>query len=235
MSEKNPVPPHIREMVFERENNACVVCGRTGEEVSLHLHHRKPEQEGGTNDPSNLTVLCSEDHAHYHSNRELLNGIQTDLDDYDLSMTQADYKIVAVLESVAPASTGEIAKAACLSAEHARRRLYALSAAGVVAPDLNQQWDFSENVEESAQGQLPESPNKAARFARDDCIRRMRDHGMPYATIAEIVGLDERTIPVAINRARAFDPPLPPANSTTPDLVDIERRVASLERQLDSD
>jgi hypothetical protein len=65
----------------------------------------------------------------------------------------------------------------------------------------------------------------------------MYDHGdLTHAEIAEIVGLSERTIPIAINRARAFDPPLPPETAgSDPDIADLSRRVASLERQLDGE
>lgn len=53
--------------------------------------------------------------------------------------------------------------------------------------------------------------------------------------IADIVGLDEHTIPVAANRARAFDPPIPLLPGSDPDLTDVARRVAALERQLNAD
>jgi len=51
-------------------------------------------------------------------------------------------------------------------------------------------------VDDPVAGRLPDNSEKAARFARDDMMRRMGDHGMDHAEIAEIVGLDERTAPI---------------------------------------
>ncbi|SDR06207.1 HNH endonuclease [Natronobacterium texcoconense] len=235
--QRDQIPPQTRRVVLERDNHECQLCGNLGEraggETTLHLHHRRSPLEGGSNEPSNILTLCDECHHHHHSSRTDPDQVQTNLDEYDLSTTPADYKILDSIESVGPASTGEIADEACISCVHARRRLYALAAANVVARDVDGQWDLADRVEEPARGQLPDDPERAARFARDDVIRRMRDAGMSHAEIAEIVNLDERTIPVAANRARAFDPPVPPISGSEPDLSDIARRVASIERQLD--
>ena len=198
--------------------------------MTLHLHHRRSD---GSNEPSNLVTLCEDCHHHHHSSRIDPEEVQVDLDEYEISTTPADVKVISAIETIAPASTGEIADEACITGEHARRRLYALAAAHVVARDLNGQWDLADQVDEPARGRLPDNPEQAARFGRDDVLRRMRDAGMTYADIADIIGLDERTIPVAINRARAFDPPVPPSQGQDPDIADIARRLASVERQID--
>ncbi|MFC7116644.1 HNH endonuclease [Natronoarchaeum sp. GCM10025703] len=238
MSNREPIPPEVRQLVIERDDYACQLCGtlgsQAGEEATLHLHHRESPADGGSNDPSNLVTLCDDCHHHHHSTRRKEDEIQIDLDEYDISTTPADFKILDAIEEVAPATPGEIADEACISGVHARRRLYALAAAGVVAHGIDGQWNIADRVEEPARGQLPESPERAAQFARDDVIRRMRDAGMSHARIADIVGLDERTIPVAANRARAFDPPVPPSEGSDPDVADLARRLASIERQLDS-
>lgn len=237
MTEREPIPSEVRQLVLERDEYSCQLCGDLGRdaggEVSLHLHHRDSPEDGGSNDPSNLVTLCASCHHHHHSNRPDEETLQVSLEDYDISSTPADFKILDAIERVAPASTGVIAEEACISGVHARRRLYALAAADVVAHDTDGQWDIADRVDEPARGRLPESPERAARFARDDVIRRMRESGMAHSNIADIVGLDERTIPVAINRARAYDPPVPPSEGTDPDVRDLARRVASIERQLD--
>lgn len=238
MSEQ--LSPQMRQLVLDRDDYECKLCGtlgrQAGGEATLHMHHRCSPHDGGSDEPSNLLLLCSECHHHHHSSRRDPEDIQTDLDEYDISTTPADHKILAAIETVGPASVGEIADEACLSGVHARRRLYALAAAEVVGHDVNGQWDLAARVDEPARGRLPDSPGRAAQFARDDVIRRMRDAGMTHAEIADIVGLDERTIPVAANRARAFDPPVPPSSEgSDPDLTDLARRVASIERQLDRD
>lgn len=239
MSDQNSIPTDVRQLVLKRDDYSCQLCGTVGSQAggntTLHLHHKVSTADGGSNEPSNLMTLCEDCHYHHHSTRPTREEIQIDLEDHDISTTPADYKILSAIESIAPASTGDIAEEASISGVHARRRLYALAAANVVAHDVNGQWDLADRVEEPARGQLPDNPERAARFARDDVIRRMRESGMSHDEIADIVGLDERTIPVAVNRARAFDPPVPPSKTNDPDVADLARRIASIERQLDGD
>lgn len=234
---RKQIRPQVRQRVLERDDHECQLCGELGKQaggdMTLHLHHRVSPLDGGSNDPGNLLTLCEACHHHHHSSRAEPEEVQTNLNDYDISTTPADYKILDAIETVSPASTGELADEACISCVHARRRLYALAAAGVVARDIDGQWDLAERVEEPVRGELPDDPERAARFARDDVIRRMRDAGMSHAEIAEIVNLSEQTIPVAVNRARAFDPPVPPSTASEPDLNDLARRISSIERQLD--
>lgn len=236
MTDRDRIPPRVSQLVLEQYEHECQLCPAVGTErdgdANLHLHHRRPSAKGGTNDSDNLIPLCEECHHHHHSNRADPDEVQVELDD-DLSTTPADYKILNAIEAVGPASPGEIADEAGISSVHAQRRLYALGAADIVGRDVEGHWDVAEQVETPMRGRLPDDPERAARFARDDVIRRMRDAGMSHANIAEIVGLNDRTIPVAANRARAFDPPVPPSTGTDPELSDLARRVASIERQLD--
>ena len=237
MTDRDRIPPRVQKLVLERHNYECLLCPAVGTQrngdAELHLHHRHRLSDGGTNESDNLVPLCSDCHHHHHSSRTVEDDVQTDLDDYDISTTPADYKILDAIESMGSSTTGEIAKEACISGVHARRRLYALAAADIVGRDTDGQWNLADQVDEPVRGQLPDSPERAARFARDDVIRRMHDAGMALSKISDIVGLDERTIPVAANRARAFDPPVPPSKGAEPDLKDLARRVASLERRLD--
>lgn len=239
MSDRDRVPPRVRELVIEQHDHECVLCAAVGPQrggdATLHLHHRRAASDGGTNDADNLVPLCEECHHHHHSSRTAPGEVQANLDDYDLSTTPADYKLLDAIDAVGPAPPGELATEAGISTVHARRRLYALAAADLVARNVDGYWDFVDEVENPVRGRLPDDPERAARFARDDVIRRMCDAGMAHADIADIVGLDERTIPVAANRARAFDPPVPPCSpESEPDLSDLARRVASIERQLDA-
>lgn len=161
------------------------------------------------------------------------DDVERNIDDTELDPAPSDYKIIHAVETAGPASTGSIADEAGVSHQHTLRRLYALAAADIVAQTRDGNWDLAENVDNPAAGRLPDNPEKAARFARDDMMRRMGDHGMDHAEIAEIVGLDERTVPIAINRARALDPPLPPTGQDGErDIAELERRLAELERRV---
>lgn len=239
MSTQSPVSPSVREQTLERADYCCELCPARGQEVggeaTLHLHHRKSQLAGGSDDPENLVVLCADCHHHHHSGRTDFDDIETNLAAMDIDPTPADLRLINAIEQVAPATTGDLAEQAGISDVHALRRLYALAAASVVSKTTDREWDLADRVDEPVRGQLPDDPEQAAQHARDDVIRRMRDLGdMTHAEIANIVGLSERTIPIAVNRARAFDPPLPPSESTEPDVADLARRVASLERQFDS-
>jgi len=239
VSDREQIPHQIRQQVLQEADYSCQLCPERGTQVggdaTLHLHHRRSPADGGTNDPSNIVVLCDDCHHHHHSGRTDPEEVDIDLEESDINTTPADYKLINAIEDIAPATTGYLAEEANISDAHALRRLYALAAVNVVSMTADREWDLAGRVDDPLRGQLPDDPERAARHARDDVIRRMRDRGdMSHAEIARIVGLDERTIPTACNRARAFDPPIPPADSTTePDVGDLARRVASLERQLD--
>lgn len=54
------IPLTLSERVFvlNRDRRTCQLCGRKAPEVVLEIDHIIPVSKGGTNDPSNLQVLC---------------------------------------------------------------------------------------------------------------------------------------------------------------------------------
>lgn len=46
---------HLRAYVFQRDNFACVMCGRRGR---LECDHVRPRAAGGSDHPDNLQTLC---------------------------------------------------------------------------------------------------------------------------------------------------------------------------------
>ena len=50
----------LRFMILERDGYKCVLCGATKETTVLEVEHVVAKANGGTNDPSNLRVLCHE-------------------------------------------------------------------------------------------------------------------------------------------------------------------------------
>jgi hypothetical protein len=57
------IPRKVRAAVLARDNEACVCCGQNVTYIPYSIHHRKPRQMGGTNDPringmANLLTLC---------------------------------------------------------------------------------------------------------------------------------------------------------------------------------
>jgi len=49
------VPQKIKKLVFEKENGKCVICGST---QNLAVDHCRALENGGSNDISNLHLLC---------------------------------------------------------------------------------------------------------------------------------------------------------------------------------
>ena len=62
------IPPVTRRRVLARDRHQCQSpgCGHTRH---LEIHHKIPRSRGGTNDPSNLSVLCSACHSLQHLGR----------------------------------------------------------------------------------------------------------------------------------------------------------------------
>lgn len=241
--------PSVRDFVLASHNQTCQKCGKTADEAQLEIHHITPRANGGTNHPSNLTVYCRDCHQDHHSSRTTsgdavatdgasvslatrLNGAENAS---DIDPAPADRQIIAAVEAIGPATTGEIADNVDVTAEYVRRRLYALGSAKVVAKTEAGEWNLIEQVDNPVAGKLPDNPEQAARFARDDIMRRMKNAGMSHSEIADIVGLSERTVPTAINRARAFDPPLPPINRTDEsDPEELHRQLTTLLQRVDA-
>ena len=53
----------IRQKAFAEQGRRCGKCGKAG---ALEVHHVKELAHGGTNDPSNLQVLCRDCHIAAH-------------------------------------------------------------------------------------------------------------------------------------------------------------------------
>lgn len=57
---KSPVPPKVRYEILKRDNFCCQACGtKASADNPLQVDHIIPRKHGGTNDPSNLQVLCA--------------------------------------------------------------------------------------------------------------------------------------------------------------------------------
>lgn len=52
------IPLAVRQYVLERDRCQCQSCGQTGSEATLEVDHIVSLQSGGSNDISNLQVLC---------------------------------------------------------------------------------------------------------------------------------------------------------------------------------
>ncbi len=59
------VPEPVRRQVLARDRHRCRAPG-CGSARFLEVHHRRPRERGGSNDPDNLITLCSGCHAALH-------------------------------------------------------------------------------------------------------------------------------------------------------------------------
>lgn len=53
-----PIPPEVRNYVFQRDKFQCQSCGKTYQQTKLSIDHIIPLSRGGSNDISNLQTLC---------------------------------------------------------------------------------------------------------------------------------------------------------------------------------
>jgi 5-methylcytosine-specific restriction endonuclease McrA len=65
------VLPALRQMVFERDNWTCQICGKTTKEAQLHCHHMDPVGQNPMfqNDMDSCITLCKGCHKMVHSRR----------------------------------------------------------------------------------------------------------------------------------------------------------------------
>ena len=53
------IPASVKKYVLQRDNYQCQSCGKNKQQTSLNIDHITPLATGGSNDISNLQVLCS--------------------------------------------------------------------------------------------------------------------------------------------------------------------------------
>ena len=82
-------------------------------------------------------------------------------------------------------------------------------------PSESASWNFFGLVENSAVGELPEDPKKAARLARDEMIRLRADRGESKRGIAQDLGLARSTVMKGIDRARGLKSKVPDLTTET--------------------
>lgn len=57
---REAIPPKLRFEVLKRDQFRCRYCGRSGEDIKLHIDHVIPVKAGGPTIKSNLITACSE-------------------------------------------------------------------------------------------------------------------------------------------------------------------------------
>ena len=53
------IPRSVKKYVLQRNNYQCQSCGKPETEAQLNIDHIVPLAKGGSNDISNLQVLCN--------------------------------------------------------------------------------------------------------------------------------------------------------------------------------
>ena len=63
------VDPQLRQMVLERDNWTCKICGKTVDEAEIHCHHMDPAAQNPMfqNDMDSCVALCKGCHCWVHS------------------------------------------------------------------------------------------------------------------------------------------------------------------------
>lgn len=82
------------------QGNEFFTTLRRGESMAKNKHHRKPRSIGGTNDPSNISIVDVKDHIAYHQlfkNMDIHDIVKV-LND---TWCDADFRIVAIPKKTA--------------------------------------------------------------------------------------------------------------------------------------
>lgn len=58
MTERKLIEPHIKRMIWERQNEKCAYCGRRKQLKHTTIDHIIPLSKGGTDDIDNLQCTC---------------------------------------------------------------------------------------------------------------------------------------------------------------------------------
>lgn len=58
MKTRESIGVALRFYILRRDNYTCQYCGARAPDAALHVEHRTPVAEGGTNDPENLCAAC---------------------------------------------------------------------------------------------------------------------------------------------------------------------------------
>jgi len=219
------VDPATREAVLDRDQHRCQTCGRYGPEAgglgTLHVHHidRDPDRMD-VHDESNLTVLCRSCHSWLHQ--------QSTPDDSPVDLTEADHSVllaqdIGILQYLAangPTRTGDIAAAqtADLTVAAIRERLWVLMGLDNIVDERDRQlvdkdietgeWGLTDQIENSARGHIPDDPQLLLQRMEDEQVRRALEQGCDRSTIADVLGVSERTTWNKQKRANAYDFPL---------------------------
>lgn len=212
-AQTNITPLNSREEVLKRDNYRCRLCARLGKErngpANLEAHHSPSNRISGPTTTQTRITLCRRCHRHHHN---LPDASNVDFEKMGIDPAPGDHQIIAALTRIGKSKVSEIAAEAGLSNVYTYQRVYTLAAAEVIAPLDGGYWDLFDEVDETTIGTLPDNPTDAVRLARDEMMRRMMSYGLTDQEIADISGLSRRSVKMAIDRARALKPPVPPTS-----------------------
>lgn len=239
-----PVPPHIRETVLERDNHRCQVCDAAGPEAGgfsrIEIHHKDPNREADRHDFSNLLSLCQECHRWMHK-MPTADDVPITLSDADKQLLQAhDYEILQVLADNGPMTTGELREALeiDLTGQSIRERLWRLMGLDdrvetretqLIDQDVETgQWGLPDDIGHSERGRIPPGFETLILRIEDEQVKRAVDRGVSREAIADSFGITKRVTYYRENRARAYQFPLDDLKSGRgrPARVDPEERNA---------
>ncbi len=219
------VDPETRDAVLAEYGHRCQVCGRCGPEkgglATLHVHHIERDlDEMDEHNMENLTLLCRSCHSWFHQ--------QSTPDDSPVEITEEDQgvllpqdiEILRYLAENGPDRTGDIASG--LPSDHSvpaiRERLWVLMGLDNLVEARDQQivdkdvetgeWGLTEQIENSARGHIPESPQLLLQRMEDEQVRQALNREVDRQKVMDVLDMSRRTTFNKAKRANAYDFPL---------------------------
>lgn len=244
-----PVPPHIREAVLDRDSHRCQLRGERGPKAGgcalLEVHHIVPDPEVGDRHAlDNLITLCHSCHNWIHKcpSRE---DVPVTISEADAAeMLPHDYEILQILHKNGLSSTSEVTK--CISPDHTtiavRERLYLLMGLDNIVETREEQlidqdaktgeWGLPDDVVHSSRGRIPDNVQTLIQRIEDEQVRRALDRGCDRELTAEVLDVHPRTTWHKQRRAQAYDIPLEALQQTDPLHLQSESGPDDRQRQL---
>lgn len=101
VSEAEDFPQHVKDLILEKDEYRCVVCGRGRQEgVELVIDHIRPKDKGGTNDFENGQTLCMEHNLIKKNYSQTEAGKRYFIRIYEKAVKSNDERIIAFCKAV---------------------------------------------------------------------------------------------------------------------------------------
>jgi hypothetical protein len=223
-SGRDEIPPQKRKQARRRDKHTCQLCRQKAPEAGgvmrVEVHHKTYDPvDCDLHDLENLITLCRRCH-HYHHNRPSNDPLPADIsEEAESVLLEVDIEIIQLLMEEGPLTIDEIDER--ITADKARQsvkeRLYRVMGLDneietqevqLVDQDLHTgKWGIPYQIDEPER-RIPDERQPIVRRTIDKIVQLGLERGYDRETIADIIGINPRTVYMYKYRSYAYDFPL---------------------------